>query len=453
MKIILRNYLFILIGGAFLLLQIACEPRGEIEGFTDIDADAFLIDTLQIETYTYLPDSVPTSNTNQILVGRRRDQDLGLIEVRSFFHVGPDFNMLPVVPDEDAKFVSLILHLNYNYFQGDTTQAQTIFVHELSQELEFPEDEDAFYNTSQIRFFPEPIGQYTFNPKPNEGETLEIPLLDSIGRVWLDSLKEDAEMFSNAEDFIDVFEGIALVPHQEDDFCILGFESALLTVGSLEELEEVLPTLFIELTYEEDGEEFTFRLPLVSPEEQFNQVQLDSRGTLLENVNPDSLISSETTNETSFLLGGVGLVTKIVFPSIDALAELGRTAGVQYAELVIEPVRGTYPAETALPLSLELFITNDDNELLAPLVGLDGNIVRPVLRIDNEFQRNTTYTFDITRYVISIIDTDEFQDNALLLVLPENNLFSTVDRVVFGTKVGDGTEANIQLRVIATRFF
>ncbi|MEO1654883.1 MAG: DUF4270 family protein, partial [Bacteroidota bacterium] len=380
----------LMLGLGLIFFGFSCEQAVDIGDLDDnlSEFEVFMLDTFQVQSATFLFDSLATSNSNRLLVGQIQDDRLGKVSSRSFFRVVP--RRFEFVPAENASFVSLTLHLNYNYFQGDSTQEQTIEVYELDQELDFPENDNQFFNTSTIRLKEEPIGRYSFFPRPNRGETLEIPLSDLLGQTWLDSLLSEAESFSTELQFLEFFKGICILSKSESGDQMLCF--------SAQENEDGEATLFLQLLYREGEKEsdLFYNLPLINPERQFNQISWDNRDSPLQALLPGESLGSADSNHETHVLGGVGLATKIQFPSIDQFTELGIRSVFQYAELQIKPISGTYGDENPLPANLDLYVSNEQGELLSRVLGLDGFALIPRLEIDREFQENTRYTFDLT---------------------------------------------------------
>lgn len=431
-------------GLLLVFFGLSCEQALEIGDLDDNlnEFEVFLLDTFEVRSATFLFDSLATSNNNRVLVGQVQDERLGNLEARSYFRIGP--NQFDFTPLENASFVSLTLNLNYNYFQGDSTLTQTIEVYELAQELDFPEDDEQFFNTSQIQIKAEPLAIYSFLPRPNRGETLEIPLSDMLGQAWLDSLLNESESFSSATKFLELFKGICLISASEDEDQMLGFRTQADEDGE--------PGLFLQLTYREGEKEndLLYSLPLINPERQFNQIRWENQDIPLEALEPGESLSSELTQEETFIQGGLGLATQMTFPSVDQFQELGLRSVFQYAELRIGPISGTYRDENPLPENLDLYVSNDRGELIRRVQGLDGGLVFPSLKIDEEFQENTYYTFDLTQYILEILEEDQLQDNTLMLLLSGGDFFNTTNRLVLGDN--SGLEPKLSLRLFFTRF-
>ena len=89
-----------------------------------------LIDTMSIDLSTLIIDSIETSSTENMLVGRYSDPELGNVVSSSYFQIGvPASTAL----DENEIYDSLTLVLNYgDLAYGDTLQPQTLKVYRLS---------------------------------------------------------------------------------------------------------------------------------------------------------------------------------------------------------------------------------------------------------------------------------------------------------------------------------
>lgn len=122
------------------------------------------------------------------------------------------------------------------------------------------------------------------------------------------------------------------------------------------------------------------------------------------------------TANKAFLHSNVGTLIKISFPSILTVKDLHPYVKILKAELVIKPQSDSYRYPYKLPQQLNLYTTNDNNDLIGILKdasgqdNLTGNLVN-----DKLFPEKTQYTFDITQYINSLLAEGRFSKSALML--------------------------------------
>jgi hypothetical protein len=444
-QISLLRFLPLLI--AFLLSLLAglglagCDAEGDNIGLGDDFPSIFSIDTARVLTSTVMLDSVPTSGTGVVLVGQVTDVKLGKIKAKSYFSIGLNSTF---VPEDNAEYDSLVLFLNYTYHYGDTTQLQTIRVHQLSSTIELDDDRTAFYNTDTWVYQPELLGSVSFRPKPNRGKALQIRLSDVLGNDLFQSAKNELEIMTEEADFQAYFKGLALTPAEDDNAAVLGFSTGYNTENQNE-------GLFIRLYYHEGDEEKHHDFTMANTPLQFNHIQSDKSNTAIVNLQsqPED-ISSDLTNCEAYIQGGIGLYTKIKMPTIDKFSELGINHKILKAELVIKPLRGTYSDKSPLPQTLVLYGVNKKNRIDGVLVNSAGNQIGANPVIDSEFQENTYYKFDITEYIWGELQDEEFTENDLLIGLPSSDIPKTINRAILGG--WQHQNQAIELRVVITRF-
>jgi hypothetical protein len=135
----------------------------------------------------------------------------------------------------------------------------------------------------------------------------------------------------------------------------------------------------------------------------------------------------------------------IEIPHIDNLHLAGDNGVLMYASLLVQPLKGSYDDPYRLPSSLNVWICNDDNEMLTPLYSSTGDTIRSTLNIDGEFDENTYYKIPVTPFLEMELDNDLITDYSLVLTLPDNRLAYSLERVILGGK--DHPEQNMRLEV------
>jgi hypothetical protein len=378
------------IGFAFFfviaVLFFSCAKDEEFnmgDNFVESQGTLKILDTFRVDLSTVLLDSVLTSSTGTALVGRYSDKQFGTISSTSYFKVA-----FPSVNDitSDAVFDSAVVMLNYNnYSFGDTTKKMSISVHTLSEDID-KKGNAYLYNSSSFTYSSAPIGTTVFYPNPNGEDSVIYIRVDDYGKELLDLYKEGNEIVYVSEYFLDYVKGFAIKCNYGNS--ILGFTADA-------------SNLYLKIFYHYEKEDKEVQEILISMSDesfQFNNIQHDFTGTLLEKFSDTNreLKSSETDNK-AFLQVLVGLMPKIQFPTLKDLF-LNDKWKVLKAELVMEPVKNSYNL-FKLPTSLYLYDTDKHNTLGDILEDTEGNMILPVFNEDLVYNEETTYTFDITSFI------------------------------------------------------
>jgi len=427
----------------FIFFALSCQDQDEFwdvgTGFAAGNSNVILVDTFSLKASTVLLDSVRTSGTGQMMVGAYTHHLLGKVQSSSYFQV--NFHTL-LAPDLEYILDSIELLLPYTgYYEGDTSQYQNIYVHRLTEDIE-PDDSGLLYNNNRFEVAPKALGSIRFRAFPQSGEDISIRLPDELGEQWMDILTGQYPDITTPGDFIDAFKGIVLSPEVADEAAILGFiASDPQAVDSDNSLPE--STSRIRIHYQEIGitpVTKTYDFFLHNQSLQFNAIETDRSQTPLRTIGDQhELLYSDQTEETVFLQASSGFLPKIDIPNLEPLYNRGEGI-ILHAELVVEPIKGTYSARQPLIGDLLLYHTDRNNEIGAVLQDPNTQAsILPVLEIDYLFQENTVYRFPLTSYLNDILTTDEYQDNALFISLPPSNYQATLTSLSLG---GPGNRQN-----------
>ena len=426
--------IYILIIFILGLLFNACDENPQQfklgEEFIESQTQLNVIDTFSVKLSTVIYDTIVTSGTENILVGNYRDDVFGKIKSNSYFQVGiPDsFNV-----EANDVYDSLSLVITYNnYFYGDTTGDQKINVHQLAEEIELNDD---FKITSQTIFnhSRRPIGSITYTPKPNSNiDTLAIKIHDAIGIDLFTKLKEESDIFDSDENFIDYFPGFVLAADDAYEGSIIGFKATAVSA------KLVMYTSRANIS----TETICYEFPLENFVKQFNNITYDFTSTQLENlVEQKEELSSKESGGLSFLHGGIGLALRVDFPSFSEFLLRERGTIVE-AELSIAPQHGSY-SEFDLPSGLLMYESGKQNRHDKLVFDNQGAIASSRLIIDNQYNEETVYMFDVTKFL-----NDEIADS---YVDPENGLLITLSASIMASKfhrfIADANHQKTKLKI------
>jgi hypothetical protein len=293
---------------------------------------------------------------------------------------------------------------------------------------------DGFFNTSHFNYDSLPMGSVTYTPRPNREDTLSIPMDSTFGRELFDMLVEEDDRILFLDNFLAYFKGLAMTGNGSNDV-VVGFK-----------VSESLPVMRLYYHYFDFQTinkyvDFPINFPTIL---QFNNFTL-SNPVVGFPTSQKEKVSVQQTDNISYLQGGTGIVTRFEIPYLRNLLELHENLQVLGAELVLEPVRNTYK-DFVLPEELSLYTSDKNNRFGSPIVNpRTGNIELGDLVIDEVFQEETSYTFDITNFIqAKILDASDDMP-ALLMTIKTPVLYKSLDRLVLGSQLHN--ESNVKLKI------
>jgi hypothetical protein len=415
-----------------IILNYSCTETSEFStgtDFVDPQSGLKILDTFKIDLSTVLLDSLWTSGTGMAFVGTYNDEELGKVNSISYFELG--FPTLSNLSDE-AVFDSAAFIFSYSGDSyGDTTSLMSINIHQITERLTL--DESGYlYNCSTVPYNSAILGTKTFIPEPNSPDTLFSIPVNNFGETIFKLVQDDDEVISTSELFLDYLKGFVLTSGSDNNSAIIGLTADESHIS-------------FKIYYHVDGissEEGSITIPFGSSDVQFNKIQCDISNPVLKKIREsDNIAQSSDIGNKAYLHGLIGLLPKIQFPNLQDLLLENRWK-VLKAELICEPVKGSYD-NFKLPDMLYLYDTDASNEIISQLYNSSGYPITSTLTIDEFFNEGTSYTFDITSFII-----DEFSDSyvdyehGLFLGLEGSELIST-----FGRLLIEGKNPTIMLRL------
>lgn len=183
-----------------------------LEQISDQKADFLFTDSLSFITYTGFDDSIPTSLTGRLLVGRLQSPEFGVSKsafVTNFLleQVNPTF-------PENTILDSVELTLRYVGYYGDTLQPMHIRVFRLEDRLYL----DSTYYSNHVFTKGQLLGESTIQPRPNTRVPRGVDTISPLLVIKLDAQyfksaiieqsKTNPSNFANQSAFMDYFKGI-----------------------------------------------------------------------------------------------------------------------------------------------------------------------------------------------------------------------------------------------------
>jgi hypothetical protein len=423
-------------GAALLLAGLlalgGCEDPTGLGGALPTDASSITanyVDTFTVRTSTVLTDSVPSSTSAYLLLGRYHDARLGTVTARSYAQLGLS---AAFTPEPAAVFDSLQLELapdTYRY--GDTTRTQTVQVHRLLADLR---GTGTYYTADARPYDAAVLGQLSFR-SGQRLRTLRIPLAEALGRSLLAAGQQGR--LSSFDELLDLLPGLVLTPAAADDAALLRFAVA----GSALKLYYHLPTA--------PDQALSFTFAAATGPKHFYQLEADRRGSLLTGLTATrQAVSSRLTAEETYVQAGLGLQTKVEFPYLLDLKQLGGNLVINAATLETEVVADSENGLLPPPVTLVARLSNAANHSGAYFPDASGNYVT------GSYKRATsprtgldrgTYHLSLTTYLTQTLARNVA--NGGILLGPTDA--DVAERVVLGS--ARNSSSPMRLRVYFTR--
>lgn len=411
--------LCLFLGAGLILLSCnkAVVNFGE-EALTD-DPNIVYTDTMTVSLATFQTDSFSTAGDTVFITGIHTDSLLGKYEAKAFMQIGiPATNNLNDC--DNCTFDSLVFSSRFSgSYMGDTTEAFTVNVHRLNQQM-IGEETSIGYNTSSFTFDATPLGTATFaTPRPSAKNRVSMKLNDQYGHELFEMLKRNSDTVTEAALFYKYFNGIVLAGSGTNQRSIYYFTPS-----------ESGSNIMMKLYYTQNGSapvQATIDFPATPFIFQFNAFSYDKSGTPLSSFTPKTkqIIPSDATEHMAFLHGNSGLFPHITMPALLSIKELSPYVKVVKAELEITPSLSDYASGSGyqLPPAMALYQIDRDMNLGGVLYDASGTVVQTGnLVIDYLYHKDTHYTYDLTGYVNNIMNNGIFSQKSLVLI-PFSNTY------------------------------
>ncbi|MDH6306906.1 hypothetical protein M2459_003467 [Parabacteroides sp. PF5-5] len=378
------------------------------------------VDTCTVRLASISVDSLETSGKEVALVGCYGHPVWGTVSAAAFIPYNrPSYNL---DSDESVRLDSLMLQISPNrYFLGDTTQQLRLNIYALTQKI-ILNSNGYLYNHNSVTYSSEPLGTYTFKPKPNDTTLIEIRLSDELGKDLLQKFHARDQAVSS-DRFEDYFKGIAIVPEGDANQSLLGFSLAD-TSASLSLRYRIADEL-------ENSQELMF-WPKTS--DQFNHITQDRSGTRMESYPAKgAVIPSDSLDNMALLAGGMGWYTRVEFPYLNNLRTQGEQVLVEAAYLKIYPAKGTYSTYNPLPENIYLYIADENNVITNAVTDYLGEEVQAGTLLKNDtYDDETYYYFDITDFIKEEMGAEGMYKHNLQLVFDTDGYTKTINNLLIG---------------------
>ncbi|WP_320019699.1 DUF4270 family protein [Labilibaculum manganireducens] len=395
-----------------------------------------MVDTFTIQSSTVIMDSIQTSSLGSVSVGRYVDEYLGNVQATAYSKVdlGTVFSLDTT---DKAKLDSIVLvAYSKGLFWGDTTQTQTINVHRVTNHIEINQDTLAYFNIYSLNIDPKVLGTRTFKARPKrkievgsaDYHDFRIRLNDELGYEILgEAIKSDG-FTSDATKWEERFEGIALVPGEDDNAAVLNFQTDSMNIR-----------LYYRVVGSSTGggverhRDFTISKTLSFTNYKADRTNTNQLGAGLSGLVESEIdIPSEQTNNLSFIQGGTGIYTKLKIPYLKLLGQQGDAVSLLKAELLLYPLEGTdqkelYPLNG---LNFEVYKTDRKNRLVTAILNSRNSQLTSIYYVNYENPEDTPLSFDLTNYVGNVLANGMEDDEGLMIKLTSQFDNGFVNRMV-----------------------
>lgn len=403
------------------------------------------VDSMSVKTSTVMrTDSFLTSSDADMVVGQWKNAQTGQLNTQGFAAI--DYPANALVSQTNLRLDSLVLELGYSFTYGDTTSAFSLGVYPLSA----PMLARTYFNTSAVGYSATPLVQRTFVPQQFSGNRLlQIRVPDTLAQSLYNKLIS-GEITDNTS-LNNFLPGFALIGKSTTN-TFLGFTTSASISG-------------LRLYYHDtdlNRTAYTLLFPINTL--HFTSFKNDRTGTPLSALKSRSdAVSSNVTDHTTFVSLAAGLQTRLEFPYLNDFFRPASFADLNRALLVISPVRQnsrdnspppTGTSNGSPPYGLQLYQTNNQNELIATIPGGSTGadvaaanyylVPEPITPLITD-----SYTIDLTYYIGQIIKKKALAQPLILTVpAPSNSPFSLrtlIQRVTIGDQLRQNDQMKLQL--------
>lgn len=384
----------------FVLIAItlaACQ-KSTLVGDDLLDEDTTQlqeIDSLKVETASMLLDSMYTSDGARLLAGTYADPYLGEVNAQSFFNLDT-VGTFSVENNDNLRFDSLCLSLRQDYAYPATDHIQRLAVYSLETALD---DETLYFNDSAPIGTANKIASASFNTRSTGSKRFSIRLPDALGQSLLLIAKNKADF-----ELEDVLKGLALMQEgSAEGQSVLGF---------------VTDSVKVRLYYQDRRSGTSGSIDL-RPGRRFNRITSNRSTTTISELTQMGVpVSSRLSNGETYIQTGVGICTKIDFPTLRTIRQ-NRSISVNLAYLDIQPLKTSYQGSDFTPLN-NLYVYSPTHKNTLKQTYWYGSDINPVniIRSVDPLTGNSNFRIYLTDYVHDIIHQDSDNYDGILLYAP-----------------------------------
>ena len=429
-----RDRVFLLFSILAFFSLVSCQKQPALtfgSGFVadNSSANIGVIDTSTVNLQTVYVDSTSTAGTGYLQVGTYNDPAFGVISSQAFIQVGLPSSLPAISVNERYDSIGLIMFYKKGApYYGDTTQANTIVVNQVSSLYQLNDFQYGFFSNSSFPLDPTPLGQTDVVIAPSiphtsqgTGDTVKIRLDDNLGQTLFNMAYNNSDTLKNSAVWLRWFHGLCLSP------------GAIHGNGIMYGLQD---SLVMRVYYHQGADEAiakTMDFGITNKAYQFNHVVADRSNPALPISHvkgPTQIVQtppgtiSDSTGHMAYIQTATGLNVKVTFPYLFTVPSRQDFISVLRATLTVRLVPGSWTTTWSLPPQLGIYYTDLNNEIGSPVPSsTSGTAQTGSLALDYVQVNNSYYTYDVTAFIKAEINNTDpsIAKPGLMLSVPATN--------------------------------
>ncbi|WP_192345966.1 DUF4270 family protein [Algoriphagus sp. Y33] len=405
-------------GIAFSLLVLilsSCYENSFLEEIPEVDIeDDFSIRKIEftdISYSSYFQDSMVTSVQESFLLGNNTDPYRGTVKASPYF----EFELSSTVTgfEDDTILDSIVLVLKIDGSHFDTLPEFDLNIYQLSQRLEYQNDDDVFYDFETFSTYSNPLITTKVQYLPSK-DSIRITLPMEFGMELMEKAKGSDKIFGNNEDFLDFFPGFMLEVTGQSPLMLVSKESYISIYHK------------VPLELREDDEEY--QIPIGEYSLGYTQLNVDRSNTPFSAAQNYASLPSEESQDLVLAdeLGFGGI--RIDLGDLTYIGDVAYDYYISEAYLYMPVKKGTYNGKLNPPLQeFDVYVMDKNNNIKSYLTQAT------LTSFDEIFQEATYFKIPVKDFVDSQISGSRQTDglwidvtsttsfNMGYLVVGENN--------------------------------
>jgi len=374
-------------------------------------------DTLTVSKATVMLDSIVTSLQSGAIFGRYKDPVFGDVSATMYTQLTLPYDattgayaplVFPSADSAKAVYDSMYVYLVHNGFSyGDSTRPITLNIHRLTEDFV---KNKKYVNDNSLAYNPTPLASQVLTYKDfkraissTRDSLITFKMPNELGNELFAIVGKDAAR--DIDKFTAAVKGFAFTVNQ-DAQAMYGLTLSTSSSYSL-------------LYYHAQDDTVGKALALTFLGERFSEIKGNRQGTVLQDLKQLGAIPATLTGNKTYIQTGVGITTKVSFPTLADLLKVGsNNVAINKAELIIEPdldfVSGSYRP----PIQIALVEIGTDNRLkktnnVEDYVALD--VASGVQYVSDYSTTNNNYKFNFTSYIQDILNKRKTTDGIAIV--------------------------------------
>ncbi|WPR73820.1 DUF4270 family protein [Algoriphagus sp. NG3] len=388
-----------------VLILSSCYENSFLEEIPEVDIEDDLsirkIELTEIFYSSYFQDSMVTSTQETFLLGNNTDPYRGTVKASPYF----EFELSSTVTgfDDDTLLDSIVFVLKIDASHFDTLPEFDLSIYQLSQRLEYQNDDDVFYDFETLATYSNPLITTKVQYLPSR-DSIRITLPMEFGMELLEKAKGSDKIFENNEDFLDFFPGFMLEVTGQSPLM-------LVSKGSYISLYHKAP-----LELREDSDEY--KIPIGEYALGYTHLQVDRSNTPFSAAQNYTALPSEESQDLVLAddLGFGGI--RIDLGDLAYIGDVPYDYYISEAYLYMPVKKGTYDGKLNPPLQeFDVYVMDKNNNIQSYLTQAT------LTSFDEIFQEATYFKIPIKDFVESQISGSR-QTDGLWVDVPSSTTFN-----------------------------